>query len=482
MFLWHLRNPFEPVNRTRRSPHVLYMFGHQRPQHPRPATRASTLRFPAVAEEQAWRDLYRDSAGRLPSLAAAWDSGSHWGLPELRRLRIIPELNRTAQHVLGRLHLREEPKTGAYKILTRAINHWESADERNAIPDVPSALQVRTMQQAGHPFALFYSRMRQMHVARTGAGQAASSRWDQLQDEVRPDAHPSLRSSSEAPRTPPHLQRRRTNIWEQPGSSPSVHAPTVPPNAFATRAAVQLPPMTKTLSTDEAYAWSLMDTFLSAMLVVLHQHGWATLFHVDDDSAQFSFDYQPKQQTFHLHFGTFQCSAQSDGGICLTDDQTAAVDLAHPLAVVECKRNHSAVSGESLFAQVVAEMLGAAQSHRQLGRGRSGAHEGTKAHHTATETMFGLLLDGLRVSFLRAEFTHDYLDHLASGVPFLADFHGTGVSATTSANLAERRGRTAAVDGFLRLIYTLRTRYTTSLMRAYFDTKDRMVGLENLYY
>lgn len=52
------------------------------------------------------------------------------------------------------------------------------------------------------------------------------------------------------------------------------------------------------------------------------------------------------------------------------------------------------------------------------------------------------------------------------------------VLSTSPAKLSARGGRTAAIDGLARLVYTLRTRYTTSLMRGYFDAEDRMVGRE----
>jgi hypothetical protein len=159
------------------------------------------------------------------------------------------------------------------------------------------------MRKTGHPFALFYSRVRQMHLV-TSMGTdrravIASTRWDHSQADVRPNA-PALAHPLHSLQTPtrPQQSYQYPKDWENdlPYSSPSElqqnrrHPP--PGHAFATSAPVALPPMSKLLETDEAYTWVLLESFLSAMLTVLHQQGWSTLFHADDASAQFSFDFQ----------------------------------------------------------------------------------------------------------------------------------------------------------------------------------------------
>jgi hypothetical protein len=92
--------------------------------------------------------------------------------------------------------------------------------------------------------------------------------------------------------------------------------------------------------------------------------------------------------------------------------------------------------------------------------------------------MFALVLDGLSLSAMANAFEYDYLEDVREAGK-LGHSSVQKVKETEGCDFGSRRGRDAAVELILRILGTLRTAPTTSLLRKFFDEADRRFHCEH---
>ncbi|ORY60407.1 hypothetical protein BCR35DRAFT_326776 [Leucosporidium creatinivorum] len=462
--------------------------------------------YPELNESEKWRESYKEgiqNPQHLVNLQGLWkgrklprfgQSGSQWSARELQAFRVIPSINQSFGHVSGFAAEHSSDHVEVfYTIRHLLFPHPLPSNLRpkGAASPSPAAERYRLQQLrlAANPFYPFFLRLQHVRALQNLPNNLPT-RWFDNQDAVDPPEQTSPRTFQVVKpfSGPAQFKRHQWDVGRVDTEFKkyrllfATRRPRPPPReAHSTE---KMKDRGSSTATDETYIWALLQAFLDPIMDECSQAGWSKLTRAGTVAAprekQWSFQFLPRQVPFQIPIGPrkkqMKVRTITDGGICLSKAGGGAVDVRFPSVVTECKRAQRGGSKINLFAQAFGEMLGAAFQHHSIAPRISSQDPKLEQ---PSERMFALVLDGVSLSAMATEFPHDYLENVEV-LGDLSHFIGLEVCETTKCDLGSRKGRDAAVELILRILGTLRTAPTTSLLREFFDHDDRIINLQDL--